>query len=102
VESSCERGNEPSGSIKCWEIYRVATQLVASGVVLSVIELVNRMASSGMLRRVARIRTDVSEELRASFIRVTRISEPGTRLALTSNQRKLRRNTKRASVASYS
>jgi hypothetical protein len=20
VESSCERGNEPSGSIKCWEV----------------------------------------------------------------------------------
>jgi hypothetical protein len=31
------------------------------------------MASSGMLRRVAIARTDVSEELRASFIRVTRI-----------------------------
>jgi hypothetical protein len=31
------------------------------------------MASSGMLRRVALVRTDVSEELSASFIRVTRI-----------------------------
>jgi hypothetical protein len=28
-----------------------------------------------MLRRVALVRTDVSEELSASFIRVTRISE---------------------------
>jgi hypothetical protein len=28
------------------------------------------MVSSGMLRRVARVRTDVSEELSASFIRV--------------------------------
>jgi hypothetical protein len=28
------------------------------------------MASSGMLRRVALVRTDVSEELTASFIRV--------------------------------
>jgi hypothetical protein len=28
------------------------------------------MASSGMLRRVALVRTDVSEELSASFIRV--------------------------------
>jgi hypothetical protein len=34
-----------------------------------------RMASSGMLRRVALVRTDVSEELSASFIRVTRIGE---------------------------
>jgi hypothetical protein len=32
-----------------------------------------RMMSSGMLGRVALVRTDVSEELRASFIRVTRI-----------------------------
>jgi hypothetical protein len=31
-----------------------------------------------MLHRVALIRTDVSEELSASFIRVTRISELGT------------------------
>jgi hypothetical protein len=34
-----------------------------------------RMASSGMLRRVALVRTDVSEELSASIIRVTRIRE---------------------------
>jgi hypothetical protein len=51
------------------------------------------MASSGMLRRVALVRTDVSEERSASFIRVTRIGELGTTLAVTSNQRKLRRNT---------
>jgi hypothetical protein len=31
------------------------------------------MASSGMLRRVALVRTDVSEELRSSIIMVTRI-----------------------------
>jgi hypothetical protein len=31
------------------------------------------MASSGMLRRVALVRTDVSEELSASIIRVTRL-----------------------------
>jgi hypothetical protein len=33
------------------------------------------MTSSWMLRRVALVRTDVSEELKASFFRVTRIGE---------------------------
>jgi hypothetical protein len=36
------------------------------------------MASSGMLIRVALVRTDVSEELSASIIRVIRIDELGT------------------------
>jgi hypothetical protein len=40
-----------------------------------------------MLRRVALVRTDVSEELSASFIRVARIGELGKTLAVTSNQR---------------
>jgi hypothetical protein len=41
-----------------------------------------------MLRRVALVRTDVSEELSAFFIRVTRIGELRT-LAVTSNRRTL-------------
>jgi hypothetical protein len=45
------------------------------------------MTSSGILRRVAFVRKDVSEELSTSFIRVTRIGEVG--------------NSQRASVASY-
>jgi hypothetical protein len=52
------------------------------------------MASSGMLRRVALLRTDVSEELSASFIRAKRIGELGTTLAVTSNRRTLQRITK--------
>jgi hypothetical protein len=36
------------------------------------------MVSSGLLRRVALVRTDVSEEPGASFIRVTKICELGT------------------------
>jgi hypothetical protein len=51
------------------------------------------MSSSGMLCRVALVRTDVSGELSASFIRVTRIGELGTTLVVTSNRRTLRRNT---------
>jgi hypothetical protein len=50
------------------------------------------MASSGMLRRVALARTDVTEELTASIIMVTRISELGIMLAVTSNRRMLQRN----------
>jgi hypothetical protein len=53
-----------------------------------------RMVSSGMLRLVALVRTDVTEELSASFVKVTRIGELGTTLAVTSNRRALRRNTK--------
>jgi hypothetical protein len=52
------------------------------------------MPSSGMLRRVAPVRTDVSEELSTSFIRVSGIGELGAILVVTS--------TLRASVASYS
>jgi hypothetical protein len=35
------------------------------------------MVSSGLLRRVALVRTDVSEEPGASFIRVTKMNEGG-------------------------
>jgi hypothetical protein len=43
-----------------------------------------------MLRRVALVRTDVSEELGAFSIRVTIICELGTTLAVRSNRRTLR------------
>jgi hypothetical protein len=42
-----------------------------------------------MLRRVALVLTDVSEELRASIIRDTRNGELGTTLAVTSKRRTL-------------
>jgi hypothetical protein len=45
------------------------------------------MVSSGMLRHVALVRSDVSEDPSASFIGVTRIGELGTTLAATSNRR---------------
>jgi hypothetical protein len=38
-----------------------------------------------MLHHVALVRTDVLKELSAAFIRVTRIGELGTTLAVTSN-----------------
>jgi hypothetical protein len=47
-----------------------------------------KMVSSGMLRRVGLVITDVSRELSAYFIRVTKVGELGT--------------THAASVASYS
>jgi hypothetical protein len=45
-----------------------------------------------MLRRVALVRTDVSEEPSAPIIRVTRTGELGTTLAVSSNRCKLRRH----------
>jgi hypothetical protein len=47
-----------------------------------------------MLRRVAHVRNDLSEETSASIIRVTRIGELGATLAATSYRCTLRRNTK--------
>jgi hypothetical protein len=56
------------------------------------------MPYSGMLRRMALVITDVSEELSAFFIRATGIGELGTMVAaVTSNRR-----TQRVSVVSYS
>jgi hypothetical protein len=46
----------------------------------------SRMASYGMLRRLAIVRTEVSEEFRAYFVKVTRIRELGTTLAVTSKK----------------
>jgi hypothetical protein len=48
--------------------------------------------SSGMLRRVARVRADGLEERIASIIKVTRIGELGTTLAVTSNRSIMRRD----------
>jgi hypothetical protein len=45
---------------------------------------VSGMASSGMLRRVALVRIDVSKELSPSIIGVTRMGELGTTVAVTS------------------
>jgi hypothetical protein len=48
------------------------------------------MPSFGMWFRVALVKADVSEELIASIISVTRISELRTTLAVTSNRSTLR------------
>jgi hypothetical protein len=44
------------------------------------------MPSSGMLRRVPLVRTDVSDERITSIIRVTRIGGLGTTLVVISNR----------------
>jgi hypothetical protein len=51
------------------------------------------MPSSGMYCDVALVGTNVSEERTASIIRVTRIGELGTMLAVTNNRSILRRKT---------
>jgi hypothetical protein len=59
----------------------------------TMLQFIWRLASSGILRRVALVNTDLSEEPSASFIRAIRIGELKTTLAVTSNRRSLRRNT---------
>jgi hypothetical protein len=56
------------------------------------------MVSCGMLRRMAHVKTDVSEERSSSFIRVTRFGELGNSFQRSS----LGISSQRASVASYS
>jgi hypothetical protein len=49
VESSCELGNEPSGSIKCWELPSGCTNRgLSSGTQL------HRVSSEGNMRRTDR------------------------------------------------
>jgi hypothetical protein len=50
------------------------------------------MPSSGMLRGVAVVRTDVSEDRSALIMRLTRIDELGSTLTVTGNRSTLRRN----------
>jgi hypothetical protein len=50
------------------------------------------MPSSGVLRHVALVRANVSEERIATVIKVTRMGELGTTLTVISNGRALRRN----------
>jgi hypothetical protein len=54
-----------------------------------------RMLSSGTLRSIILVRTDVSAERRPIIIRVERFGELGKMLAITSNRRTLRRYTRR-------
>jgi hypothetical protein len=50
-----------------------------------------------MLRRVTLVRADVSEELNTSIVRVRRIGELGTTIAVASNRRTLKKSTLRIS-----
>jgi hypothetical protein len=50
------------------------------------VNYLKRMSYSRMLRRVALVRTDVSQDYSYSIIRLTRIGELGTALAVTSNR----------------
>jgi hypothetical protein len=52
------------------------------------------MLSSGILCHVAVIRSDVVDVFSTSIIRVTRVGKMGATLAVTSNRRTLRSNSK--------
>jgi hypothetical protein len=85
----------PTHRIPDWQIRHKQTSTPSVGLepmnpvfnMVKTVPSLRRMASSGMSRRVALVTADVSEELSASFIRVTRIGELGTMLAVTSNRR---------------
>jgi hypothetical protein len=79
-------------------LYQGCTKFSLSQTLPTAVQLNKKTASSGMLRRVAFEGTDVSGQLNASVIRVTRIGEVGTLLAVTSNRRTLQRNTKQYKV----
>jgi hypothetical protein len=59
VEGSCEHGNEPPGSIKCWEVLGVAAQLAASQ------EGLSSMSESGKEKEILGLRKiEISEMFR--------------------------------------
>jgi hypothetical protein len=75
-----------------FEMYQTAERTLDVNVRFEVFVAVTMKTSSGMLRHVAVVRTDVSVELSASIIRVTRLGELGMS-TITSNRRTLQRNT---------
>jgi hypothetical protein len=62
--------------------FKIEHDLVRAEVLNTILRI---MVSCGMLRCVVLLTTEVSEELSASFIRVIKIGELGTTLAVTSN-----------------
>jgi hypothetical protein len=80
---------EPLLSNGCCIAANCVCRYLATGIQSTVL----RTPSSGMLRRVVLVRTDVWEEC-ITIISVIRIGELGTTLAVTSHRRTLRRNTK--------
>jgi hypothetical protein len=77
-----------------FSIYKGAINISTKTIAMYVIfEVFTAMPSSGMLRHMVLVKTDVSEECSASIIRVTQIDELGTTLVVNSNRRTLRRNT---------
>jgi hypothetical protein len=63
MEGSYEYDNEPSGSIKCWEILEYLTKLVASQEGLSSMELVSLLVTVAALGNMADIRYMIRSSL---------------------------------------
>jgi hypothetical protein len=81
------QGHNTTSEMRIYNYFHLNVLILNSIQLQNIIE-VEECRSSGMLCHVALVTTDVSEELRAYFIRVTRIGELGTTLAVTSNQHK--------------
>jgi hypothetical protein len=92
-------GGAGSKNVNCCDVYSLRCSLKAVPLpwirilfnTSSEWSFLRRMPSSGMLRHVALVRTDVSEERSFSIIKETRMGKLGTTLAVTSNRRSMPR-----------
>jgi hypothetical protein len=97
VLTRATRRYNPEDTILCKALYSGMHKIVSRALLqLKVTKLVMENANFWDVSRADLVRNDILEERSASIIRVTRIGEIATTIALTSNRRTLRRNNSSA------